>query len=54
VKVERSQRGEGAPVNPLEPRPPGPETVMPLAWESDRKMRSALPSGEPTNRSGRP
>jgi hypothetical protein len=37
VKVERSQRGEGAPVNPLEPRPPGPETVMPQEWGSDRR-----------------
>jgi len=44
--VERSQRGEGAPVNPLEPRPPGPETVMPQAWGTDRKMRSAHPSGK--------
>ena len=52
--VERSQRGEGAPVNPLEPRPPDPETVMPQEWGSDRKMRSARPSGKPTNRSGRP
>jgi len=25
MKVEKSQRGEGAPRNPLEPRPPGPE-----------------------------
>jgi len=28
--------------------------VMPQAWGSDRWMRSALPSGDPTNRSGRP
>jgi len=32
VEVERSQRGEGAPRNPLEPRPPGPEKVMPQEW----------------------
>ncbi len=29
--------GREPPVNPLEPRPPGPETVMPLAWGSDRR-----------------
>ena len=44
--MERSQRGEGAPVNPLEPRPPGPETVMPLEWGPDKEMGSALPSGK--------
>ncbi len=39
---------------PPGPRPPGPETVMPQEWGSDRRMRSARPSGKPTNRSGRP
>jgi hypothetical protein len=52
--VERSRCGEGAPRNPPEPRPPGPEKMMPQEWGSDRKMRSARPSGKPTNRSGRP
>jgi hypothetical protein len=31
---------------PPGPRPPGPERVMPQAWGSDWKMRSALPSGK--------
>ena len=60
VWTSTSKRWRGASVgrellvNPLEPRPPGPEKMMPLAWGSDRKMRSALPSGDPANRSGRP
>jgi hypothetical protein len=34
------------------PRPSGPEKVMPQEWGSDKEMRCALPSGDPTNRSG--